>query len=190
MLTASDDGTARLWEAESGKLLVTFQGHTDRVTTAVSSVPPPDWCADFLVWLIFRIYLEEETAEKHWSALLEFADRVERLPIAVVVGADMLRRELDPIPEAARGLRLERLRNEVQDVAQLLRRAIAALPEELSHIVDKPAAKEAFFGRRQQPYRLIHNRLLFFIEAGLLLSDGNDIRNPAGRWRRRPASRR
>ena len=78
---------------------------------------------------IFRIYLGDETVEKHRDALLEFAERVERLPIAIVVGADMLRRELDPVPEAARGLRLERLRNEVHDVADLLRRAIAARPE-------------------------------------------------------------
>ena len=75
VLTASDDKTARLWEAESGKLLATFQGHTGRVNSAVFSpdgrrvltasedstarlwpllpadVPPPDWCGDFLVWL-------------------------------------------------------------------------------------------------------------------------------------------
>src|SRR6202162_1896519 len=79
---------------------------------------------------IFRIYLGDETTEKHRDALLEFAERVERLPIAIVVGADMLRHELDPVPEAARGLRLERLRNEVHDVAALLRRAITARPEE------------------------------------------------------------
>ena len=75
VLTASGDNTARLWEAESSKLLATFQGHTDGVTSAVFSpdgrrvltasrdntarlwpvlpagVPPPDWCGDFLVWL-------------------------------------------------------------------------------------------------------------------------------------------
>jgi hypothetical protein len=75
VLTASLDKTARLWEAESGKLLVTFQGHTGPVSSAVFSpdgrrvltasddttarlwpvllagVPPPDWWADFLVWL-------------------------------------------------------------------------------------------------------------------------------------------
>ena len=37
MLTASVDNTARLWEAESGKLLATFQGHTDTVSSAVFS---------------------------------------------------------------------------------------------------------------------------------------------------------
>jgi WD40 repeat protein len=30
-------GNARLWEAESGKLLITFQGHTDAVWSAVFS---------------------------------------------------------------------------------------------------------------------------------------------------------
>src|SRR5271165_2459564 len=37
VLTASDDKTARLWEAESGKLLVAFQGHTGVVWSAVFS---------------------------------------------------------------------------------------------------------------------------------------------------------
>ena len=37
VLTASWDKTARLWEAESGKLLATFQGHTGPVWSAVFS---------------------------------------------------------------------------------------------------------------------------------------------------------
>src|SRR5271166_3778307 len=37
VLTASRDKTARLWEAESGKLLATFQGHTAAVNNAVFS---------------------------------------------------------------------------------------------------------------------------------------------------------
>jgi NB-ARC domain/Domain of unknown function (DUF4062) len=78
---------------------------------------------------VFRIYLKDQTVERHRDALLEFAERMERLPIAIVVGADLLRHELDPIPEASRGLRLEKLRNEVHDVPELLRRAIAARPE-------------------------------------------------------------
>jgi len=75
VLTRSADNTVRLWEAESGELLATFQGHTGEVNSAVFNpdgrrvltasgdktarlwpvlpvgVPPPDWCADFLVWL-------------------------------------------------------------------------------------------------------------------------------------------
>jgi hypothetical protein len=38
---------------------------------------------------IFRRYLDDETVEKHRDALLEFAKHVERLPIAIVVGADI-----------------------------------------------------------------------------------------------------
>jgi hypothetical protein len=41
----------------------------------------------------------------------------------------MLRRKLDPVPEAARGLQLESLRNEVHYVADVLRQTIAARPE-------------------------------------------------------------
>jgi hypothetical protein len=56
---------------------------------------------------IFRIYLGEETLGKHRAVLLEFAKRVEHLPIAVMVGADMLRTELNPISKVVRGLQLE-----------------------------------------------------------------------------------
>jgi hypothetical protein len=91
------------------------------------------------VELIFRIYLGDETVEKHRDALLEFAKHVERLPIAVVVGADMLRTELNPIPKVARGLRLEKLRNEAHDVAALLRRAISARPEQQRRLLNAMA---------------------------------------------------
>ena len=37
VLTASRDSTARLWEADSGKLLATFQGHAGSVRSAVFS---------------------------------------------------------------------------------------------------------------------------------------------------------
>ena len=116
---------------------------------------------------IFRIYLGDETVEKHRDALLEFAERVERLPIAIVVGADMLRRELDPVPEAARGLRLERLRNEVHDVAALLRRAITARPEQQRRLLNAMAvcALEGFW-------------LPLTVEiAGLTEAEGRDARN-------------
>jgi hypothetical protein len=57
---------------------------------------------------IFQISLGAETVEKHRDAMLEFAERMERLPIAIVVGADLLRRELDSIPNAARHRRTVR----------------------------------------------------------------------------------
>ena len=96
---------------------------------------------------IFRNYLGDETTEKHRDTLLEFAERVERLPIAIVVGADMLQHELDPVPEAVRRLRLERLRNEVHDVPALLRHAIAARPEEQRRLLNAMAvcALEGFW---------------------------------------------
>ena len=37
MVTASDDQTARLWDAATGKALVTLEGHTDRVWSAAFS---------------------------------------------------------------------------------------------------------------------------------------------------------
>jgi WD40 repeat protein len=37
VLTASEDKPARLWEAASGRLLTTLQGHLERVVTAVFS---------------------------------------------------------------------------------------------------------------------------------------------------------
>jgi len=116
---------------------------------------------------IFRIYLGDETIRKHLDALIEFAERVERLPIAIVVGADMLRHELDPVPEAARGLRLERLRNEVNDVAALLRRAIAARPEQQRRLLNAMAvcAIEGFW-------------LALTVEiAGLTEAEGRDARD-------------
>src|SRR5208282_3863136 len=70
VLTVSNDGSARFWEADSGKLLASFQGPTRYVSSAAFSpddrrvltpsglwpvlpadVPPPDWYGDFLVWL-------------------------------------------------------------------------------------------------------------------------------------------
>jgi TIR domain/NB-ARC domain len=116
---------------------------------------------------IFRIYLGDETTKKHRNALLEFAERVERLPIAIVIGADMLRSELDPVSEAARGLRLERLRNEVYDLAALLRRAIAARPEKQRRLLNAMAicALEGFW-------------FPLTVEiAGLAEAEGRDARN-------------
>jgi tetratricopeptide (TPR) repeat protein len=116
---------------------------------------------------IFRIYLGAEIVEKHRDALLEFAERMQRLPIAIAVGADLLRHELDPVPEAARGLRLERLRNEKLDVAALLRRAITARPEQQRRLLNAMAvcALEGFW-------------LPLTVEiAGLTEAEGRDARN-------------
>jgi len=116
---------------------------------------------------IFRIYLGEETLGKHRDVLFEFAERMERLPIAIVVGADLLRTELDPVPETARGLRLERLRNEVQDVSTLLRRAIVARPEQQRRLLNAMAvcALEGFWFTLTPEI------------AGLTEAEGRDARN-------------
>jgi WD40 repeat protein len=42
VVTASDDKTARVWEAESGRLLTTLAGHEGRVTSAQFS-PNGKW---------------------------------------------------------------------------------------------------------------------------------------------------
>jgi WD40 repeat protein len=44
VLTASLDKTARLWEADSGKLLAAFRGHTDPVFRAVFSASAECGC--------------------------------------------------------------------------------------------------------------------------------------------------
>ena len=116
---------------------------------------------------IFRIYLGDETVEKHRDALLEFAERMECLPIAIVVGADLLRWEVDPVPEAALGLKLESLRNEVYDVAALLRRAITARPEQQRRLLSAMAICE-----------LNGFWLPLTVEiAGLTEAEGRDARN-------------
>ncbi|MGC2694700.1 MAG: NB-ARC domain-containing protein, partial [Candidatus Angelobacter sp.] len=79
---------------------------------------------------VFRKYLGEATLERHRAALLEFAGRVERLPIAVIVAAQLLQSEFGPLSESARGIALSKLRNEIHDVPGLLRRAIESQGED------------------------------------------------------------
>jgi tetratricopeptide (TPR) repeat protein len=115
---------------------------------------------------IFRIFLDHETVENHLDALLEFAERMEHLPIAIVAGADILREDFDSIPEAARGLQLEKLRNEVHDVPELLRRAISARPETQRRLLNAMSvcALEGFW-------------LPLAVEiAGLTIEEGRDAR--------------
>ena len=160
---------AKAWLAERRALLVLDDIWENDVTALVPGPPVSLLCTSrrrSLPWIsptyslevksfsrgevesIFRIYLGDETVEKHRDALLEFAEGMERLPIAIVVGADLLRRQLDPVPEVARGLRLERLRNEVPkygvfgkrlSVAGLLQLAIAARPEQERLLLDAMA---------------------------------------------------
>ncbi|HTQ58086.1 MAG TPA: TIR domain-containing protein [Bryobacteraceae bacterium] len=73
----------------------------------------------------FRTYLGAAEVARYGTALMAFAERMERLPIAIAVAGAMLRDSVDPMEEAVAGLGLARLRT----VAELLRRAIEAQPE-------------------------------------------------------------
>jgi tetratricopeptide (TPR) repeat protein len=96
---------------------------------------------------IFREYLGAETFNRHRESLLQFAGRMERLPIAVSVGAELLRREFGPLDQAARGLALAGLRNEVHDVSGLLQRAVEAQDEDGQRLLAAAAvcAPEGFW---------------------------------------------
>jgi WD40 repeat protein len=59
VVTASDDHTARLWDAASGKELVTLEGHTDTVLSAAFSpdgtrVVTASWDRTARTWRVFR----------------------------------------------------------------------------------------------------------------------------------------
>jgi hypothetical protein len=53
----------------------------------------------------FQKYLGETAVARHRTALLQFTERMERLPLAIAVAAAMLRDSADPVEEAALGLR-------------------------------------------------------------------------------------
>jgi len=72
----------------------------------------------------FCLFLGKPAVERHRKDLLGFAERVERLPIAVVVGAQLLQAEWGPLDEAARSLALGKLRSQIHDVPSLLKQAI------------------------------------------------------------------
>jgi hypothetical protein len=73
----------------------------------------------------FRMYLGEAAVARYRTALMAFAERMERLPLAVTVAAAMLRDSADPVEEAAVSLRLADMRT----VSDLLQKAIDAQPE-------------------------------------------------------------
>ncbi|MGB5618518.1 MAG: TIR domain-containing protein, partial [Desulfobacterales bacterium] len=79
---------------------------------------------------LFQIYLGEELTETHHDALMDLAARVEQLPIAVAVAAEMLSRQFDQLNESAQALKLEELRNQIHDIPELLKQAIASQPEQ------------------------------------------------------------
>src|ERR1022692_304900 len=73
----------------------------------------------------FRKYLGADAVAHYRTALMAFAERMERLPLAISVAAAMLRDSADPVEEAAVSLRLTDLRT----VSDLLQKAIDAQPE-------------------------------------------------------------
>src|ERR1700733_10615017 len=73
----------------------------------------------------FRKYLGEAAVARHRMALLQFAARMERLPMAIAVASAMLRDSADPVEEAALGLRLA----DLASVSDVLEKAIRAQPE-------------------------------------------------------------
>jgi tetratricopeptide (TPR) repeat protein len=67
---------------------------------------------------------------RHSTALLDFAARVERLPIAVAVGANLLRQKTaTPLDRGILRLRMQELTDGVRDVPGLFRAAIESQPE-------------------------------------------------------------
>ncbi|HTT20237.1 MAG TPA: TIR domain-containing protein [Candidatus Sulfotelmatobacter sp.] len=75
---------------------------------------------------VFLNYLGDKTVNTHKQVLLEFANRMGRLPMAVTVGADLLRNQFGPLSQAARELALKDLHNEFHSVSDLLKHAIAS----------------------------------------------------------------
>src|SRR5271166_4400426 len=83
---------------------------------------------------LFHTYLDpvfgKDAVIQNRAALLDFAQRVEWLPIAVAVGASMLReKSASPLTRAVLKLRLENLADGAKDVNALFRTAIALQPE-------------------------------------------------------------
>src|SRR5450755_332593 len=54
----------------------------------------------------FRTHLGESVVAGHRAALMAFAERMERLPLAMAVTATMLRDSSDPVEETVAGLGL------------------------------------------------------------------------------------
>ncbi len=93
ILTASADRTARLWETETGKLLVTFQGHTDQVGNAVFS---PEHAYDLDPWhpLVHLALAGFETDSAHADFLRRYSlDRLPKDPDLRRRAAELLRKQ-------------------------------------------------------------------------------------------------
>src|SRR5271165_6455170 len=91
-------------------------------------------------WELFHTYLDpvfgESEVTRNRDALLGFAQRVEMLPIAVAVGASLLReKSASALGRAVFKLRLDALTDGAKDVNALFRTAIASRPERERHLL-------------------------------------------------------
>jgi len=83
---------------------------------------------------LFHAFLDtifgESEITRQCDVLLGFARKVEMLPIAVAVGASLLReKSASPLHRSVLKLRLDQLNDGVRDVPQLFQKAIAAQPQ-------------------------------------------------------------
>jgi hypothetical protein len=83
---------------------------------------------------LFHIFLDtafgESEVTRQRDALIEFAHKAEMLPIAVAVGASLLReKSASPLERSALNLRLKDLNDGVRDVPQLFQKAVATQPQ-------------------------------------------------------------
>src|SRR5215469_7834465 len=101
---------------------------------------------------LFHTFLDvvfgESEVTRRLEALRGFAHKVEMLPIAVAVGASLLReKSASPLERSVLKLQLDKLNDGVRDVPQLFRRAIAAQPQREQKIMAAAAvcAQEGFW---------------------------------------------
>jgi hypothetical protein len=100
----------------------------------------------------FHAYLDKifsgDEVTRHRGALLEFAHKVEMLPIAVAAGASILReKSASRLDRSVFKLRLDDLNDGVRDVPQLFQKAIASQPQREQRFLAASAfcAREGFW---------------------------------------------
>ena len=93
---------------------------------------------------LFSIYLgSDATAYHSVQDCFHLPKEVGWSTIAIAVGADLLRRNVDPTGQAALALTLTKLRNDTHDVPGMLRQAIAALGDQEPDLIEAMASCSA-----------------------------------------------
>lgn len=132
----NDDGTFDVRELEPGppcsvlytSRLQSLPGVSTRLTSRVENFTGAE--AEKLFHYFLDPVFGKNDVNKNRQALLNFADRVEMLPIAVSVGAGLLRENTAlPLGKGVAKLRLGALADGAKNVNQLFGRAIDAQPE-------------------------------------------------------------